>query len=82
MFVLTDDLHLSCFRRPRNLRITEEKDAEAIAAAAESGDAPEQTYQAYSPDALDNKDDADHKDALSFGTEHKDKAIVKVLTAQ
>ncbi|KAJ9111855.1 hypothetical protein QFC20_002442 [Naganishia adeliensis] len=68
--------------RPRNLRITEEKDAEAIAAAAECGDAPEQTYQAYSPDALDNKDDADHKDALSFGTEHKDKAIVKVLTAQ
>jgi hypothetical protein len=35
-------------------------------------------YEATS-DVLDNKDDLDHKDDLGF--DHKDKAIVKVLTA-
>jgi hypothetical protein len=63
--------------RPRNLRITEEKDAEAVAAAAESGDAPERLYQINSDDALDNKDDYDQKDAI----DRKDKTVVKVLSA-
>lgn len=62
--------------RPRNLRITEEKEAEAIAAAAESGDAPERLYAINSDDAMD-KDDYDQKDDL----DRKDKTVVKVLSA-
>ncbi|GHJ89187.1 hypothetical protein NliqN6_5589 [Naganishia liquefaciens] len=63
--------------RPRNLRITEEKDAEAIAGAAERGDAPERLYATNSEDALDIKDDFDQKESL----DRKDKTVVKVLSA-
>lgn len=64
----------ACFR-PRNLRITEEKEAEAIAAAAESGDAPERLYAINSDDV--DKDDYDQKNDL----DRKDKTVVKVLSA-